>query len=287
MAAAPTISLPSVRSFGVFVAGGAITSDRRSGCASANAIPAANARSLAATSSALFLMNRFRRPETMLSRARPHHPAIRPRTMVFFAFSVPACSLAIASIGTAMASAGCTRQRDLVGRDARLLVVDDRGGGVDRQLAAEAEEVLPVQGDRDVERPADVEGLLGRHAQPERGFPAADLGPEALGHDAVVALERQCRDERVAGRDDAVAAGACHANRQVVSFGAHNAVCPASEWARVCPPPRLAPRADVPCAGREAEYEPAVTPEGAIMVPAVGGRKSTRFQPWMRLSRRR
>ena len=47
--------------------------------------------------------------------------------------------------------------RDLVGRDARVRVVDDDGVAVDGQFGAELQEVVPVERDGDVERAAGPE----------------------------------------------------------------------------------------------------------------------------------
>ncbi len=80
----------------------------RSGLACAQARPASKARSFRAMMSSPFLAKRFRRPARMCCGARLNHPAIRPRTTVFFAFSDPAVSLAIASIATDTTSAGFT-----------------------------------------------------------------------------------------------------------------------------------------------------------------------------------
>ena len=103
------------------------------------------------------------------------------------------------------------------GGDSRRAVVDDRGPPVHRQLAAELEEVLPVQGHRHVERAARAEDGARRDPHPARGLAAADLRPEALRQHRVVALEGGGGDHRVAGGDDAVSPGSGHADDEVVA----------------------------------------------------------------------
>ena len=88
----------------------------------------------------------------------PNQPASSPSTTVFFAFSVPAVFLAISSIGTAITCGGChARQRDGCRARRPSCLVDHDRVAADRQLGAELEEVLPVQGHGDVERAAGVE----------------------------------------------------------------------------------------------------------------------------------
>jgi hypothetical protein len=72
---------------------------------------------------------------------------------VFFALSVPADFFDSSPIGTGRTSAGVTPTRgSLSGRDAGLGLVDDDRATPDGELGAEFEEVLPVEGDGDVER---------------------------------------------------------------------------------------------------------------------------------------
>ena len=108
-----------------------------------------------------------------------------------------------------------------------LLLVDEDGGGPQRQLGAELEEVVPVEGDRHVQHAARVEDRLGAHAHPARRLAAADLGTETLGHDGVVALCRGRLEERFACADDAVAARASHADDEFVH---HVGALPCNSW---------------------------------------------------------
>ena len=86
--------------------GGASRRGTESGCSAACHRPAEKARSFPAITSGPFLASLPRRPARIASGAMPNQPASRPSTTVFFAFSVPAASRAIAPMGTASASAG-------------------------------------------------------------------------------------------------------------------------------------------------------------------------------------
>ena len=91
----------------------------------------------------------------------------------------------------------------------------------DRQLGAELEEVLPVEGHGHVEAAARVLTPVRREPHAARGLAAADLRAEALGHHRVVALVGRRRDQRLARAHDAVAARAGHADDEVVHRGVH------------------------------------------------------------------
>ena len=107
------------------------------------------------------------------------------------------------------------RERQAVRSDAAGAVVDDEGGPAHRQLGPEAQEVVPVQGHRDVQGSARVEHRVRRDAQAAGRLAAPDLRPEALGEDGVVADLGGGGDERLAGGDDAVSAGSRHADHEV------------------------------------------------------------------------
>src|SRR5207248_4304124 len=102
--------------------------------------------------------------------------------------------------------------------DATCRVVDDDRASGHRQLGTELEEVLPVQGHRDVEVAARVEHGIDSEPDPAGRLPAADLRPEALRHDGVVALRRAGGDERLARADDPIASGARHSNHEIAQL---------------------------------------------------------------------
>ena len=155
-------------------------------------------------------------PASMLSRPMPNQPASRPVMTMFLALSVPACCTAIAVIGTLKTTAGFTPCKgQLVGRDAGVALVDDNGRGFDRQLRAEPAEIVPVERHRHIERAVGIEHGPGGQAQAAGGFAAADLRAEALGHDAMIALQRGRGDQGFPRGNHAVAAGTGNAYNQV------------------------------------------------------------------------
>ena len=117
-------------------------------------------------------------------------------------------------------------EREPVRGHSRRALVDDGGPPVHRQLGAELEEVLPVQGDRQVEGAARAEHREGRDPHAAGRLAAADLRPEALRQDRVVALEGGRGDHRVAGGDDAVSPGSGHSDDEVVAHGLSRPVMP-------------------------------------------------------------
>ena len=125
-----------------------------SGCFSANSSPAANARSLAATTSAPLRANFRRMPLSSACCATPNQPASSPSTTVALALSVPEAARAISAMGTARASIGRTPfQGQPVGRHPARGVVEDGRAAVHGQFGPEPQEVVPVEGHRDVEGP--------------------------------------------------------------------------------------------------------------------------------------
>ncbi len=180
---------------------------------------AANARSLACDAAvALLARTSCGCPRRMASRAMPNQPASSPSTTVFLRLVAAGRLLRhVRDRAPATPRAGVDAdERQRVGRDAGLGLVDDDRVAADRQLGAELEEVVPVERDGDVERAAGVEHRAGREAHPARRLAAADLRAEALGHHRVVALAAQRRDQRLAGAHDAVSARAGHSDDEIV-----------------------------------------------------------------------
>ena len=124
-----------------------------SGCFSANSSPAANARSLAATTSAPLRANFRRMPFSSACCATPNQPASSPSTTVALALSVPGGGARDLGDGHGQ---GVDRadalQGQPVGRHAARGVVEDGRAAVHGQLGPEPQEVVPVEGHRDVER---------------------------------------------------------------------------------------------------------------------------------------
>ena len=120
----------------------------------------------------------------------PNQPERSPSTTVFFALSVPAEDFASSASGTANHLARHHGRSGEVARAAAPALASwmRTVSGANGKLRPEAQEVFPVQRDRDVEHAARVEHLPGGEAHTARGLAAANLRAEALGHESVEAL---------------------------------------------------------------------------------------------------